>query len=97
MKRAPARRGKVAAPAVVLWRDTLPAGADGLAWGLALQRYVKPSDWPKELATVPEQHRARAEDYLRGIAARMRYLRSEQGQRDIAALDAERRAQYSRA
>lgn len=49
---------------------------DGLAWGLELHRWVEPKHWPRELeARVPPEHRAVAEEYLRGIAKRMRTLR----------------------
>lgn len=48
---------------------------NGLGWGLKLHRHTEPKDWPAALANVPEEHRAGAEEYLRGIAARMRALR----------------------
>lgn len=44
----------------------------GLAWGLFIQRHHAPRDWPEALKRVPEELRAEAEDYLRGMAARMR-------------------------
>lgn len=49
---------------------------DGLAWGLELHRWVEPRNWPEALERVPEEHRARAEEYLRSIAQRMRTLRA---------------------
>ena len=53
---------------------------DGLGWGLELHRYVEPKHWPRELeARVPPEHRAAAEEYLRGIAQRMRNLRAMKG------------------
>lgn len=48
---------------------------DGLGWGLQIHRRYEPKDWLAQLERVPEQHRAEAEAYLRGIAARMRVLR----------------------
>lgn len=49
---------------------------DGLGWGLRLHRRVEPKDWPRALEEqVPAEHRAGAEEYLRGIAARLRVLR----------------------
>lgn len=49
---------------------------DGLAWGLELHRWTDPREWPAGLERVPAEHRAAAEDYLRGIAKRMRTLRT---------------------
>lgn len=58
------------------------AEKDGLAWGLELHRWVEPKDWPRELeARVPPEHRAVAEEYLRGIAKRMRTLRELKAKR----------------
>lgn len=54
---------------------------DGLAWGLEIHRWVEPRDWPQALERVPAEHRARAEEYLRGIAQRMRNLRALKGAR----------------
>lgn len=58
------------------------APKDGLAWGLELHRWVEPKHWPRELeARVPPEHRAVAEEYLRGIAKRMRTLRELKAKR----------------
>jgi hypothetical protein len=69
-----ARRAKAAsAPASGLL--PLDEPMDGLGWGLRIHRRYKPKDWLAQLEHVPEQHRAEAEQYLRGIAERMRVLR----------------------
>jgi len=52
------------------------APKDGLGWGLELHRWTDPREWPAGLERVPAEHRAVAEDYLRGIARRMRTLRT---------------------
>lgn len=41
-----------------------------------IHRYVEPRDWPAALAEVPDECRPFVEDYLRGIAARMRVKRA---------------------
>lgn len=67
-----ARRPSVTTSApMVQWPDPI----DGTGWGLMIQRRHKPRDWPRALESVPEEHRAAAEEYLRGIAARMRVVR----------------------
>lgn len=69
---------------------------DGLAWGLELHRWVEPKAWPAALEAVPPEHRAQAEEYLRGIAARMRTLRNmaaADGFNDVVAWRAWRRRQ----
>jgi hypothetical protein len=49
---------------------------DAIGWGLYLHRYHDHREWPRLLETmVPAEHRAGAEEYLRGIAARMRVVR----------------------
>lgn len=68
-----ARAAKPSAPAGSLLPDVEPQC--GLGWGLRIQRRTEPAAWPAALLQVPEQHRAQAEDYLRGMAARMRVLR----------------------
>lgn len=55
---------------------------DATGWGLKIQRHHEPRDWPRELAKVPEEFRAGAEEYLRGIAARMRVIRRLKGSPD---------------
>lgn len=42
----------------------------------------QPRDWPRALEIVPEAHRAAAEEYLRGMAARMRVIRRLKGSAD---------------
>lgn len=56
---------------------TRSAIKDGLGWGLELHRFVEPKDWPAALQSrVPAEHRQGAEEYLRGIAQRMRNLKA---------------------
>lgn len=57
------------------WLKNLPPDADGGWYGLQISKHVQPRDWPAALEEVPEQHRPRAETYLRGMAARMRAQR----------------------
>ena len=71
MTRAP--RKKQVAPAAM--PAPLVEPQDGTGWGLQIHRHRDPRDWPHALEQVPEQHRAEAEAYLRGIAARMRNLK----------------------
>lgn len=77
---ARARKGKAAPPANAAAALTsslfLAEPVDGLGWGLRLHRRVEPKDWPRALQDVPQEHRAQAEEYLRGIAARMRVRRA---------------------
>ncbi len=73
MSRARSRATAAAAASASLLVDVEPQC--GLGWGLRIQRRVEPSGWPAALLKVPEQHRAQAEEYLRGMAARMRVLR----------------------
>lgn len=47
----------------------------GLSWGVWIHRYFEPKDWVAQLEKVPEDLRATAEQYLRGIAERMRTLK----------------------
>ena len=54
---------------------TVPPGAEAVAYGAAIHRYVPHADWPEALARVPADKRAGAEEYLRGIAQRMRAKR----------------------
>lgn len=71
-----ARRKQVPAGGLFAPPPAPDSAKDGLAWGLELHRRVEPRDWPRELeARVPPEHRAVAEEYLRGIAQRMRNLR----------------------
>lgn len=58
------------------WLATVPTGADALAYGAAIHRYVPHADWPEALARVPDAHRQAVEAYLRGIASRMRTQRA---------------------
>ena len=44
----------------------------GLGWGSFIHRHHEPRTWPQQLERVPQELRAEAEEYLRGIAARMR-------------------------
>lgn len=81
-----ARKGNnaahAAAAALDLFMAHRPPPQDGSGWGVELQRFVEPKDWPRALEErVPAEHRAGAEEYLRGIAARMRI------QRDMARRD----------
>ena len=55
----------------------------GLGWGVWIQRHIAPKDWPQELERVPPEHRQVAEQYLRGIAARMRVVRAVRKTRTI--------------
>lgn len=55
---------------------------DGTAWGLYLHRRVDPARWPEALESVPAEHRAAAERYLRDIAARMRVARKARKERE---------------
>jgi hypothetical protein len=73
-----ARKGKAAPNSTGIGAAILASvePQDGLGWGLRIQRHREPKDWPAALLEVPEQHRAQAEEYLRGIAARMRTLRA---------------------
>ena len=56
---------------------TVPPGSEAIAYGSAIHRYVPTTDWPEALARVPEDRRQGAEEYLRGIAKRMRVARAE--------------------
>jgi hypothetical protein len=67
----PRRATAEASAAMTVWPDPV----DGTGWGLRIQRRHEPRDWPRQLEKVPEEHRAGAEEYLRGIAARMRVIR----------------------
>lgn len=60
----------------------VPPDADALWYAVQIQRDRQPRDWPAALTSVPEQFRPAAEDYLRGMAQRMRYLRSLRSDRD---------------
>lgn len=74
-----ARRPTAVAPAIgIAWPDPL----DATGWGVRIQRHHEPRDWPRELEKVPEQFRAGAEEYLRGIAHRMRVVRRLKGSLD---------------
>ena len=88
-----ARRAKAAAPASL---PPQPEPQDGLGYGLRIHRYSAPRDWPRELGKVPEEHRPRAEEYLRGIAARMRHLRRLAQAAGFDSVDAWREAQGGR-
>ena len=48
---------------------------DYLDYAVDIERRVAPKDWPEALKGVPEECRAEAEEYLRGIAARIRVVR----------------------
>jgi hypothetical protein len=41
-----------------------------------IQRHVAPRDWPRALERVPAECRGECEEYLRGIAMRMRAQRA---------------------
>lgn len=76
----PAYRGGLFAAAAAARGAPHAAKKDGLAWGLELHRWVEPKHWPRELeARVPAEHRAVAEEYLRGIAQRMRNVQALKG------------------
>lgn len=49
---------------------------DALAFALDIQRTREPRQWPAALACVPAECRAECEEYLRGIADRLRTVRS---------------------
>ncbi len=51
-----------------------PEPIDGLGWGARIHRHHDPKHWREQLEKVPAEHRAGAETYLRGIAARMRVV-----------------------
>lgn len=55
---------------------------DGPGWGVYIQRRYEPRDWPRALEIVPQELRASAEEYLRGMAARMRVIRRLKGSPD---------------
>lgn len=76
-----ARKGAAAPSEVAAFVPLAATPINGLGWGLKLHRHTEPKDWPAALANVPEEHRADAEEYLRGIAARMRALRQLQRNR----------------
>lgn len=69
---------------------TAPAGfaypwaepQDATGWGLMIHRRYDMAEWRQQLEKVPEEHRAGAEEYLRGIAARMRVVRRLKGSPD---------------
>lgn len=48
---------------------------DGLSYAVEIERKVEPKGWPAALESVPENVRPEAENYLRGVAARMRAIR----------------------
>jgi hypothetical protein len=48
---------------------------DCLSYAIEIERTRAPKDWPTALKAVPEQCRAECEEYLRGIAARIRVVR----------------------
>ena len=55
---------------------------DATGWGLHIHRHYDPREWLRQLEKVPEEHRAGAEEYLRGIAQRMRVVRRLKGSPD---------------
>lgn len=69
------RRRKAEAPpvgAALLALAGRPEPSTGLGWGSFIHRFHEPRTWPQALERVPEELRAEAGEYLRGIAARMR-------------------------
>ena len=50
-------------------------GMDCLGYAVDIERRVAPKDWPEALKGVPAECSAEAEEYLRGIAARIRVVR----------------------
>lgn len=51
-------------------------------WGtyaIRIEKTRKPSDWPKAIAEVPEEHRGAVEAYLRSMARRIRNVRRLRG------------------
>lgn len=51
-----------------------PTPTCGIGWGSRIHRHVDPMKWREALEKVPAKHRKEAEEYLRGIAARMRVV-----------------------
>ena len=49
--------------------------SDCLGYAVDIERRVAPKDWPEALKEVPAECRSEAEEYLRGIAARIRVVR----------------------
>lgn len=45
-----------------------------------IQRYFEVLEWREQLAKVPDEHRAQAEEYLRSMADRMRVIRALKAQ-----------------
>ena len=54
----------------------IPSGANALCFASWIHRRVDPMQWPSALNDVPADKRDEAEAYLRGIAQRMRVIRS---------------------
>jgi hypothetical protein len=52
------------------------SGSTCLHHAITLQRRSEPRDWPAALQRVPAECRAECEEYLRGIADRLRTLRN---------------------
>jgi hypothetical protein len=77
-----ARKAKAPAPAIVIDAHPWPEPQDATGWGLHIHRRYDMSKWREQLEKVPEEHRAGAEEYLRGIAARMRVVRRLKGSPD---------------
>jgi len=50
-------------------------GMDCLDYAVDIERRRAPKDWPEALKEVPAECRGEAEEYLRGVAARIRVVR----------------------
>lgn len=48
---------------------------DCLGYAVEIERRREPRDWPKALEGIPAECRGEVEDYLRGIAQRIRVIR----------------------
>lgn len=68
--------------AEILRRGGEPQSPEG--WGSRIHRHVEPRGWVKALEQVPDEHRAGAELYLRGIAARMRVALAARAEREAS-------------
>lgn len=61
---------------------------DCLSYAVEIERTREPRDWPKALEGVPVECRERCEEYLRGIAQRIRVVRGiKHARNDSSAVD----------
>ena len=49
------------------------------AYAIRIEKTRKPSEWPKAISEVPEEHREAVETYLRSMARRIRNVRRLRG------------------